>query len=100
VFKDGVAYVLELVRVGIVALCRACSVRHFATNFTLRKNGDNEKAFNSTIPQIFFSLQNMGCFVRRKKKTLLIAKGRCKRIAFAKDHLRKAMLPPLLISGN
>jgi 4-hydroxy-tetrahydrodipicolinate synthase len=74
----GGLYVLELVPVGISGIMPGLAVADILQQiFTLRKSGDNEKAFNlfeKVMPQIFFSLQNMELF-HYAEKELLMARG-------------------------
>ena len=71
-------YMLELIPVGIIGVMPGLAVSDILQKiFTLRKNGDNEKAFNlfeKVMPQIFFSLQNMELF-HYMEKELLVARG-------------------------
>jgi 4-hydroxy-tetrahydrodipicolinate synthase len=74
----GGLYLLELVPVGISGVMPGLAVADILQRiFTLRKNGDNAKAFDlfeKVMPQIFFSLQNMELF-HYAEKELLIARG-------------------------
>jgi 4-hydroxy-tetrahydrodipicolinate synthase len=74
----GGLYVLELVPVGIGGVMPGLAVADILQKvFILRKNGENEKAFDlfeKVMPQIFFSLQNMELF-HYAEKELLIARG-------------------------
>jgi 4-hydroxy-tetrahydrodipicolinate synthase len=74
----GGLYLLELVPVGIGGVMPGLAVADILQAiFTLRKNGDNERAFElfeKVMPQIFFSLQNMELF-HYAEKELLIARG-------------------------
>jgi 4-hydroxy-tetrahydrodipicolinate synthase len=74
----GGLYVLELVPVGISGIMPGLAVADILQQiFTLRKSGDNEKAFSlfeKVMPQIFFSLQNMELF-HYAEKELLMARG-------------------------
>jgi hypothetical protein len=69
---------LELIPVGIIGVMPGLGVSDILQKvFTLRKNGDNEKAFHlfgKVMPQIFFSLQNMELF-HYVEKELLMARG-------------------------
>jgi len=74
----GGLYILELIPVGIRGVMPGLAVADILQKiFTLRKNGDNVKAFElfeKVMPQIFFSLQNMELF-HYAEKELLIARG-------------------------
>ena len=74
----GGLYVLELVPVGISGIMPGLAVADILQQiFTLRKSGNNEKAFSlfeKVMPQIFFSLQNMELF-HYAEKELLMARG-------------------------
>ncbi|MFI5128443.1 MAG: dihydrodipicolinate synthase family protein [Chitinophagales bacterium] len=74
----GGLYMLELVPVGIVGVMPGLAVSDILQRiFDLRKNGENEKAFDlfeKVMPQIFFALQNMELF-HYIEKELLIARG-------------------------
>ncbi len=74
----GGLYMLELIPTGIVGVMPGLGVSDLLQKvFNLRKNGDNEKAFElfeKVMPQIFFSLQNMELF-HYVEKELLIARG-------------------------
>ena len=69
---------LELIPVGIAGVMPGLGVSDILQKvFMLRKNGENEKAFDlfeKVMPQIFFSLQNMELF-HYIEKELLIARG-------------------------
>jgi 2-keto-3-deoxy-L-arabinonate dehydratase len=74
----GGLYMLELIPVGITGVMPGLAVSDILQKvFTLRKNGENEKAFDlfeKVMPQIFFALQNMELF-HYIEKELLIARG-------------------------
>lgn len=74
----GGLYMLELIPVGIAGVMPGLGVSDILQKvFMLRKNGENEKAFDlfeKVMPQIFFSLQNMELF-HYVEKELLIARG-------------------------
>ena len=74
----GGLYMLELIPVGITGVMPGLAVSDILQKvFILRKNGENEKAFDlfeKDMPQIFFSLQNMELF-HYIEKELLIARG-------------------------
>ena len=74
----GGLYMMELIPVGITGVMPGLAVSDILQKvFTLRKNGENEKAFDlfeKVMPQIFFSLQNMELF-HYVEKELLIARG-------------------------
>src|ERR1700704_782441 len=74
----GGLYMMELIPIGITGVMPALSVSDLLQKvFMLRKNGEDEKAFNlfeKVMPQIFFSLQNMELF-HYMEKELLIARG-------------------------
>jgi 4-hydroxy-tetrahydrodipicolinate synthase len=74
----GGLYMLELVPVGIAGVMPGLGVSDILQKiFRLRKNGENEKAFDlfeKVMPQIFFSLQNMELF-HYVEKELLVARG-------------------------
>ncbi len=74
----GGLYMLELIPVGIAGVMPGLGVSDILQKvFMLRKNGENEKAFDlfeKVMPQIFFSLQNMELF-HYIEKELLIARG-------------------------
>ncbi|HEX7846926.1 MAG TPA: hypothetical protein VF476_14090, partial [Chitinophagaceae bacterium] len=74
----GGLYMLELIPTGIVGVMPGLGVSDILQKiFTLRKNGENEKAFDlfeKVMPQIFFALQNMELF-HYVEKELLIARG-------------------------
>ena len=77
----GGLYLLELIPVGIGGVMPGLGVADILQKvFTLRKNGDNQKAFEifeRVMPQIFFALQNMELF-HYAEKELLIARGALK----------------------
>jgi 4-hydroxy-tetrahydrodipicolinate synthase len=74
----GGLYMLELIPVGIAGVMPGLGTCDILQKvFMLRKNGENEKAFElfeKVMPQIFFSLQNMELF-HYVEKELLIARG-------------------------
>jgi dihydrodipicolinate synthase/N-acetylneuraminate lyase len=74
----GGLYMLELIPIGIAGVMPGLGVSDILQKvFLLRKNGENEKAFDlfeKVMPQIFFSLQNMELF-HYVEKELLIARG-------------------------
>jgi dihydrodipicolinate synthase/N-acetylneuraminate lyase len=74
----GGLYMMELIPVGITGVMPGLAVSDILQKiFMLRKNGENEKAFDlfeKVMPQIFFSLQNMELF-HYAEKELLIARG-------------------------
>lgn len=74
----GGLYMLELITVGIAGVMPGLGVSDILQKvFMLRKNGENEKAFDlfgKVMPQIFFSLQNMELF-HYAEKELLMARG-------------------------
>lgn len=74
----GGLYMLELIPVGIAGVMPGLGVCDILQKvFTLRKNGENKKAFDlfeKVMPQIFFSLQNMELF-HYVEKELLMARG-------------------------
>jgi 2-keto-3-deoxy-L-arabinonate dehydratase len=74
----GGLYMLELIPVGIIGVMPGLAVSDILQKiFMLRKNGENEKAFDlfeKVMPQIFFALQNMELF-HYIEKELLIARG-------------------------
>ena len=74
----GGLYMLELIPVGIAGVMPGLGTCDILQKiFSLRKNGENEKAFElfeKVMPQIFFSLQNMELF-HYVEKELLIARG-------------------------
>ena len=74
----GGLYMMELISIGITGVMPGLAVSDILQKvFMLRKNGENEKAFNlfeKVMPQIFFSLQNMELF-HYIEKELLIARG-------------------------
>ncbi|HUQ66529.1 MAG TPA: dihydrodipicolinate synthase family protein [Flavitalea sp.] len=74
----GGLYMMELIPVGITGVMPGLAVSDILQKiFQLRKNGNNEKAFDffeKVMPQIFFSLQNMELF-HYMEKELLIERG-------------------------
>lgn len=74
----GGLYLLESIPVGISGVMPGLAVADILQKiFSLRKNGNNIKAFElfeRVIPQIFFSLQNMELF-HYAEKELLMARG-------------------------
>lgn len=74
----GGLYSMELIPVGIRGVMPGLGVADILQKvFTLRKAGENEKAFEifeRVMPQIFFSLQNMELF-HYAEKELLMARG-------------------------
>jgi dihydrodipicolinate synthase/N-acetylneuraminate lyase len=74
----GGLYMLELIPTGIIGVMPGFGVSDILQKiFTLRKNGENEKAFDlfeKVMPQIFFALQNMELF-HYVEKELLMARG-------------------------
>ena len=74
----GGLYLMELVPIGISGVMPGLGVSDILQKvFTLRKNGETEKAFEifeRVMPQIFFSLQNMELF-HYAEKELLMARG-------------------------
>ena len=74
----GGLYMMELIPIGITGVMPGLGVADILQKiYTLRKNGENEKAFDlfeKVMPQIFFSLQNMELF-HYAEKELLIARG-------------------------
>lgn len=74
----GGLYMLELIPVGITGVMPGLGLSDILQKiFTLRKNGENEKAFDlfeRIMPQIFFSLQNIELF-HYVEKELLVARG-------------------------
>ena len=98
----GGLYMLELIPVGITGVMPGLAVSDILQKvFTLRKNGENEKAFDlfeKVMPQIFFALQNMELF-HYIEKELLIARGVLKNSivrkatytpdAFTKEYIRE-----------
>ncbi len=74
----GGLYLMELVPIGISGVMPGLGVSDILQKvFSLRKNGDTEKAFEifeRVMPQIFFSLQNMELF-HYAEKELLMARG-------------------------
>ena len=74
----GGLYMMELIPIGIIGVMPGLAVSDILQKiFMLRKNGENEKAFDlfeKVMPQIFFSLQNMELF-HYAEKELLIARG-------------------------
>jgi len=88
----GGLYMLELVPVGIAGVMPGLAVSDILQKvFMLRKNGENEKAFDlfeKVMPQIFFSLQNMELF-HYMEKELLVARG-----ALKNSVVRKATYKP------
>jgi 2-keto-3-deoxy-L-arabinonate dehydratase len=74
----GGLYMLELIPIGIIGVMPGLAVADILQRiFTLRKNGENEKAFSffeRVMPQIFFALQSMELF-HYTEKELLIARG-------------------------
>jgi dihydrodipicolinate synthase/N-acetylneuraminate lyase len=74
----GGLYMMELIPIGITGVMPGLAVSDILQKaFMLRKNGENEKAFDlfeKVMPQIFFSLQNMELF-HYIEKELLIARG-------------------------
>ena len=74
----GGLYMMELIPVGIIGVMPGLAVSDILQKiFTLRKNGENEKAFDlfeKVMPQIFFALQNMELF-HHIEKELLVARG-------------------------
>ena len=88
----GGLYMLELIPAGIVGVMPGLGVCDILQKvFTLRKNGENKKAFDlfeKVMPQIFFSLQNMELF-HYMEKELLVARG-----ALKNSTVRKATYKP------
>jgi hypothetical protein len=88
----GGLYMLELIPVGISGVMPGLGLCDILQKvFMLRKNGENEKAFNlfeKVMPQIFFSLQNMELF-HYVEKELLIARG-----VLSNSVVRKATYKP------
>lgn len=88
----GGLYMLELISIGISGVMPGLGVCDILQKvFTLRKNRENEKAFElfeKVMPQIFFSLQNMELF-HYVEKELLIARG-----ILTKNVVRKAAYKP------
>ena len=74
----GGLYMMELIPIGITGVMPGLAVSDILQKvFMLRKNGENEKAFDlfeKVMPQIFFSLQNMELF-HYAEKELLMARG-------------------------
>ena len=74
----GGLYMMELIPIGITGVMPGLGVADILQKvFMLRKNGENEKAFDlfeKVMPQIFFSLQNMELF-HYIEKELLMARG-------------------------
>src|SRR6478672_413689 len=74
----GGLYMMELIPIGITGVMPGLAVSDILQKiFMLRKNGENEKAFDmfeKVMPQIFFSLQNMELF-HYAEKELLIKRG-------------------------
>jgi dihydrodipicolinate synthase/N-acetylneuraminate lyase len=74
----GGLYMMELIPVGVTGIMPGLAVSDILQKvFILRKNGENEKAFDmfeKVMPQIFFSLQNMELF-HYIEKELLMARG-------------------------
>ncbi len=74
----GGLYMMELIPIGITGVMPGLAVSDILQKvFMLRKNGENEKAFDlfeKVMPQIFFSLQNMELF-HYIEKELLSARG-------------------------
>jgi dihydrodipicolinate synthase/N-acetylneuraminate lyase len=74
----GGLYMMELIPIGITGVMPGLAVSDILQKiFTLRKKGENEKAFDlfeKVMPQIFFSLQNLELF-HYAEKELLIARG-------------------------
>ncbi len=74
----GGLYMMELIPIGIAGVMPGLAVSDILQKiFTLRKEGENEKAFDlfeRVMPQIFFSLQNMELF-HYSEKELLMARG-------------------------
>ena len=74
----GGLYMMELIPIGITGVMPGLAISDILQKaFMLRKNGENEKAFDlfeKVMPQIFFSLQNMELF-HYIEKELLIARG-------------------------
>ncbi|NCU04842.1 MAG: dihydrodipicolinate synthase family protein [Chitinophagaceae bacterium] len=74
----GGLYMLELIPTGVIGVMPGFGVSDILQKvFTLRKNGENEKAFDlfeKVMPQIFFALQNMELF-HYVEKELLMARG-------------------------
>ena len=74
----GGLYLLELIPIGITGVMPGLGVSDILQKvFTLRKSEENVKAFElseRTMPQIFFSLQNIELF-HYAEKELLVARG-------------------------
>ena len=74
----GGLYMLELIPVGIIGVMPGLALSDILQKvFILRKNGDDEKAFEvfeKVMPQIFFALQNLELF-HYMEKELLVARG-------------------------
>ena len=83
---------MELVPVGITGVMPGLAISDILQKiFTLRRNGDNELAFDlfeKVMPQIFFALQNMELF-HYAEKELLIARG-----VLSNSVVRKAAYKP------
>ena len=88
----GGLYMMELVPVGITGVMPGLAISDILQKiFTLRRNGDNELAFDlfeKVMPQIFFALQNMELF-HYAEKELLIARG-----VLSNSVVRKAAYKP------
>jgi 4-hydroxy-tetrahydrodipicolinate synthase len=74
----GGLYMLELIPIGIAGVMPGLGVADLLQKvFTLRKNGENDKAFSlfeKVMPQVFFALQSMELY-HYAEKELLMARG-------------------------
>jgi dihydrodipicolinate synthase/N-acetylneuraminate lyase len=99
----GGLYMMELIPIGIIGVMPGLGISDILQKiFILRKNGENEKAFDlfeKVMPQIFFSLQNMELF-HYAEKELLIARGvltnsLARKAAYTPDTSTKAYIKEL-----